>query len=406
MLREDLRRWFKEKWVDISRKTKSGKHPPCGRGKATDSKYPKCRPSVRVSSETPKTSGEMTQKEKKKAVTKKRRAESKVSTTRAGRKPVMTSLNESKKCKCEGKCTCGMKERTKKAIKFVKGLKEQTELKNKYTCETDKLFVEDVNQSCLNKKTLVQFINEENQIVYAKGYLRIASNEGLKAGNDFEIVNENKVTGFKNENILSMKYFDGMLKEYTVLNEGKNKPTNSSLWSKAKSLAKSKFKVYPSAYANGWASKWYKKHGGGWKSVNEEVILSEEIVNAKHAGTMTKKEIKSRDKLAKKVKAKPIKGKDTEENAKYRLATFIELKKRGEEPKGKAKKKKKGKKKVLNEKKMDNTPMLPWEQAEKQQSLRTSQENWDKKHEELIDSRPSIAIATREMLRNHGPRPS
>ena len=33
----------------------------------------------------------------------------------------------------------------------------------------------------------------------------------------------------------------------------------------AKSLAKSKFDVYPSAYANGWAAKWYKSKGGGWK---------------------------------------------------------------------------------------------------------------------------------------------
>ena len=54
--------------------------------------------------------------------------------------------------------------------------------------------------------------------------------------------------------------------------EEKNKPTNPSLWSKAKSLAKQKFDVYPSAYANGWASKWYKSKGGGWKSVSEETI--------------------------------------------------------------------------------------------------------------------------------------
>ena len=47
--------------------------------------------------------------------------------------------------------------------------------------------------------------------------------------------------------------------------EEKNVPTNPTLWSKAKSLAKSKFDVYPSAYANGWAAKWYKKKGGGWK---------------------------------------------------------------------------------------------------------------------------------------------
>ena len=48
-----------------------------------------------------------------------------------------------------------------------------------------------------------------------------------------------------------------------------NKPTNPSLWSKAKSMAKSKFDVYPSAYANGWAVKWYNSKGGGWKSVSE-----------------------------------------------------------------------------------------------------------------------------------------
>lgn len=49
----------------------------------------------------------------------------------------------------------------------------------------------------------------------------------------------------------------------------KNVPTNPELWSRAKSMAKKKFDVYPSAYANGWASKWYKSKGGGWKSVNE-----------------------------------------------------------------------------------------------------------------------------------------
>lgn len=53
------------------------------------------------------------------------------------------------------------------------------------------------------------------------------------------------------------------------IDEGKNKPTNAKLWSRAKSLAKSKFKVYPSAYANGWAAKWYKKNGGGWRKTKK-----------------------------------------------------------------------------------------------------------------------------------------
>ena len=62
--------------------------------------------------------------------------------------------------------------------------------------------------------------------------------------------------------------------EVELLDE-KNEPTNPELWSRAKTLAKSKFDVYPSAYANGWASKWYKSKGGGWRSVSEETELEE-----------------------------------------------------------------------------------------------------------------------------------
>ena len=75
LVRKNLNRWFKEKWVDVSRKDKDGKHPPCGRSKAKKGRkgYPKCRPSVRVSSKTPKTSGEMTSGQKR-AATKRKRA--------------------------------------------------------------------------------------------------------------------------------------------------------------------------------------------------------------------------------------------------------------------------------------------------------------------------------------------
>ncbi len=41
--------------------------------------------------------------------------------------------------------------------------------------------------------------------------------------------------------------------------KGKNKPTNPVLWASVIRQAKDKFKVYPSAYANGWAAKQYKK---------------------------------------------------------------------------------------------------------------------------------------------------
>jgi|TARA_R110000787_G_scaffold39810_1_gene99436 hypothetical protein len=56
-----LTRWFAEDWVDV----KTGKK--CGRKKKeTGRPYPACRPSKRVSAKTPKTTKEMTAKEKEK----------------------------------------------------------------------------------------------------------------------------------------------------------------------------------------------------------------------------------------------------------------------------------------------------------------------------------------------------
>ncbi len=39
-------------------------------------------------------------------------------------------------------------------------------------------------------------------------------------------------------------------------------PKNKQLYSRVKSEAKKKFKVYPSAYANAWLVREYKKRGG------------------------------------------------------------------------------------------------------------------------------------------------
>ena len=44
-------------------------------------------------------------------------------------------------------------------------------------------------------------------------------------------------------------------KKSTKRKKGSPTPTNPSLYSRVKSEAKRKFKVYPSAYANMWASK-------------------------------------------------------------------------------------------------------------------------------------------------------
>lgn len=182
----------------------------------------------------------------------------------------------------------------------------------------------------------------------------------------------------------------------------KNKPNDPDKWSDCKSQAKRKFDVYPSAYANAWAAKCYKKKGGSWRSVKEETEvltetitkkddkwilmnkagtkvlgthpskkaaqkqeaainiskqmhenlilretlkdrffstkIDEEVVNADNVGKLTPQNTnpraKSRDKIEKGLKnVKVIKGPpgrmDTPEEARFRLATFIELNKKG-----------------------------------------------------------------------------
>ena len=42
-------------------------------------------------------------------------------------------------------------------------------------------------------------------------------------------------------------------------------PTNTKLYATVKAMAKRKFKVYPSAYANAWLVRTYKKKGGGYR---------------------------------------------------------------------------------------------------------------------------------------------
>ena len=82
---EDLRKWFKQKWVNIGKKDKSGKHPECGTS-GDKRGYAKCVPASKAAS--------MTKKQKKSAVTRKRRAQNKAgrggtsSISGGGRKPI------------------------------------------------------------------------------------------------------------------------------------------------------------------------------------------------------------------------------------------------------------------------------------------------------------------------------
>ena len=48
--------------------------------------------------------------------------------------------------------------------------------------------------------------------------------------------------------------------------KGGAKPTNPALYARVKAEAKRKFKVYPSAYANAWLVREYKKRGGTYRT--------------------------------------------------------------------------------------------------------------------------------------------
>ena len=67
---------------------------------------------------------------------------------------------------------------------------------------------------------------------------------------------------------------------FSLLTEGKNKPTNPKLWAQCLAWARSRYDVCPSAYCNGAAAKRYKSKGGGWRKVKKSTNESEETNEA------------------------------------------------------------------------------------------------------------------------------
>jgi hypothetical protein len=100
-INEDLAVWFGTKkkpkgssqpkgpWVNICRRDKDGKHPPCGRPDTDKGGYPKCRAAG--------VAGKMSDSQKKAACQQKREAEKKDTQKGKGQKPVMTSYKPKKK---------------------------------------------------------------------------------------------------------------------------------------------------------------------------------------------------------------------------------------------------------------------------------------------------------------------
>jgi hypothetical protein len=73
---------------------------------------------------------------------------------------------------------------------------------------------------------------------------------------------------------------DEIIESLDILLE-ENEPTSPGKWDDCLSQAKAKFDVFPSAYANGWAAKCYKRKGGKWRSVDESRMSLMDFIDTK-----------------------------------------------------------------------------------------------------------------------------
>ena len=112
--------------------------------------------------------------------------------------------------------------------------------------------------SSLGKKGVASFVRRKRaaQNKAGKGDKDIAG----KGNKPINVSYKTKKT--RNEDMIRFSDFAMPLNE-------KNVPTNKKLWSSVLSQARSKFDVFPSAYASAWASKQYKAKGGGWRVQKE-----------------------------------------------------------------------------------------------------------------------------------------
>ena len=170
VVKEDLRRWFKEKWVDVSKKV-DGKHPPCGRKDADGKSYPKCRPSKKVSKETPKTAGSYSKKEKKSMTSQKRRAEKKNPKIGKGNKPTMTKFDENMENTIKLDLSL-----IRESIQHPKLMNENVEISNalKYHILSKKPLIENVYK--LGTDSFFELLEESKQL-YMNGELDLSDED-------------------------------------------------------------------------------------------------------------------------------------------------------------------------------------------------------------------------------------
>jgi hypothetical protein len=218
VVKEDLRRWFKEKWVDVSKKV-DGKHPPCGRKDADGKSYPKCRPSKKVSKETPKTAGSYSKKEKKSMTSQKRRAEKKNPKIGKGNKPTMTKFDENMENTIKLDLSL-----IRESIQHPKLINENIEISNalKYHILSKKPLIENVYK--LGTDSFFELLEESKQL-YMNGELDLSDEDitfiyeneyGPIEETNYEVTNLLNEAEYQGRKVQLGKIMQGDIKKFKV----------------------------------------------------------------------------------------------------------------------------------------------------------------------------------------------
>jgi hypothetical protein len=269
LLLEDLKRWFKEKWTSQDG-GECGSYK--GRGRV------KCRPSKKVSSKTPETWGEMTKKEKKKAVRNKQKAHKKghqFSTHKSGK------TWKAKK----GKYRPSLKEQVNYSGPHLEGEWEEAQRYPNFKNQEQWIKTGSTGR-VVNFSELGDVLNHDSDVnnLEPEKIKRVKS-EIEKGEINYPIIGRmpdgkhELIGGNTRVAVLRSMGHDPKVWVFDMPHKDVKEewnPKNKKKHSACKAKIKSKVKVWPSAYASGLLVQCYKKKSK--KKINESTE-KEEIIN-------------------------------------------------------------------------------------------------------------------------------
>ena len=233
ILDENLKKWFSDKWVNIGKKDKSGKHPPCGTsGKKRG--YAKCVPKSKA--------GSMSKKEKESATRRKRAAQNKAG--RGGTSDV--SGGGKKPIRVKTKAESVMNLSKEKLIEMIK--EEYQNILSEKSAISLNLWVKEFERLAKKKKM--------NPVDYMKMHMEKRKGSDILGG-----VLKDVLKHFQKNEMMTEAQFD----------EAAGK--KDACYSKVKA----RYDVWPSAYASGALVKCRKVGAKNWGNKSKKEVKEDNI---------------------------------------------------------------------------------------------------------------------------------